>query len=122
MSETSKEVSSKKSTECFEISLPSTYQIYLVFLIPSIVNCCVYVAHFAADLVVAVQHFIELNPVWGCVTLGFMYTPAIVYFILIISRPDWWMTDDDKLQKGVLLWFLQQTCKLIAFPLFALYR
>lgn len=122
MAEGAEEMCTRKPTKCLQVPLKSTEQIYLVFLIPAIASCLVYVLHFAADLVVAVQHFREENPVWACITIGFMYAPALAYFILTISRPDWWMTDDDKLYKGAFLWFLLQLVKLLAFPLFALYR
>ncbi|XP_034943341.1 uncharacterized protein [Chelonus insularis] len=115
-------VCTKKSTRCLKIPLNSTEQIYLVFLIPAVLSCCVYMLHFAADLVVAVQHFREENPIWGSCTIVFMYAPAIAYFILTVSRPDWWMTEDQKVSKGIFVWLTFQLCQLIAFPLFALYR
>ncbi|XP_033232151.1 uncharacterized protein LOC117183096 isoform X2 [Belonocnema kinseyi] len=112
----------ERPTRCLKIPLRSTEQIYLVFLIPTLVNCILYVLNFSADLVVSVQHFREDNPIWGCITIGLIYLPAIVYFVLTVSRPDWWMTDDDKVSKGAFAWFGLQLCHLIAFPLFALYR
>ncbi|XP_014615017.1 PREDICTED: uncharacterized protein LOC106792986 [Polistes canadensis] len=122
MSKSVSSVCQRKSSRCLKIPLKSTEQIYLVFLIPTLVNCIVYIIHFSADLVVATQHFREHNPVWGSCTLSLMYAPAIVYFILTISRPDWWMTDNDKLTKGILIWLFVQICQLIGFPFFALYR
>ena len=116
------EICQRKPTRLFKVPLKSKEQIYLVFLIPAMINCLIYVIHFSSDLVVAVQHFRENNPIWGCITISFMYAPAIAYFVLTISRPDWWMTDDDKLYKGAFLWFLLQLIKLIMFPFFALYR
>lgn len=115
-------VCERKSTRCLKIPLRSTEQIYLIFLLPAILSCCVYITHFGADLVVAIQHFREENPVWGSCTILFMYAPAIAYFILTISRPDWWMTENEKVSKGALTWFALQICQLIAFPFFALYR
>ncbi|XP_017792855.1 PREDICTED: uncharacterized protein LOC108574733 [Habropoda laboriosa] len=115
-------VCEKKSTRFLQVPLKSTEQIYLIFLIPTLVTCVVYVIHFSADLVVAIQHFKENNPVWGCCTIGFMYAPAIAYFMLTISRPDWWMTDDDKLTKGIFCWFCLQLCQLVCFVFFSLYR
>lgn len=112
----------RKSTKFFKIPLKSKEQIYLIFLIPALLNCLVYVVHFSADLVVAIQHFREHNSMWGYITISFMYAPALAYFVLTVSRPDWWMSDDDKLYKGACLWFLLQVAKLIVFPLFALYR
>jgi hypothetical protein len=112
----------KNSIKCLKIPLRSKEQIYLIFLLPSIVHCFVYVLHFSADLVVAVQHFKENNSMWAFITILFIYAPALVYFILTISRPDWWMTDYDKMYKGIFLWLLLQLGKLIAFPFFALYR
>ncbi|XP_076670843.1 uncharacterized protein LOC143370100 [Andrena cerasifolii] len=112
----------RKCTRFLQVPLKSTEQIYLVFLIPTLISCFIYIIHFSADLVVAVQHFREHNPVWGCCTLGFIYAPAIVYFMLTVSRPDWWMTDDDKLNKGVFGWFCLQFCQLIGFVCFSLYR
>ncbi|KAK0085185.1 hypothetical protein PV325_008871 [Microctonus aethiopoides] len=115
-------VCERKSTRCLKIPLRSTEQIYLIFLLPAILSCCVYITHFGADLVVAIQHFREENPVWGSCTILFIYAPAIAYFILTISRPDWWMTENEKVSKGALTWFALQICQLIAFPFFALYR
>lgn len=112
----------RRSTRCMKIPLKSTEQIYLIFLIPTLINCFVYIIHFAADLVVAIQHFKEENPLWGMSTLAIIYAPALMYFILTISRPDWWMTEDDKVSKGVLGWFALQICQFIGFVFFVLYR
>nr|XP_031838553.1 uncharacterized protein LOC116429587 [Nomia melanderi] len=112
----------KKSTRFLQVPLTSTEQIYFVFLIPTLIACFIYIIHFSADLVVAVQHFRENNPLWGYCTIAFMYAPAIMYFMLTVSRPDWWMTDDDKLTKGVFIWFCLQLCQLIGFVFFSLYR
>ncbi|XP_071648953.1 uncharacterized protein [Temnothorax longispinosus] len=112
----------RKSMRCMKIPLKSTEQIYLIFLVPTLVNCFVYIIHFAADLVVAIQHFKEENPLWGMSTLAIIYAPALMYFILTVSRPDWWMTEDDKVSKGVLGWFGLQVCQFIAFVFFVLYR
>lgn len=115
-------VCQRKPTTCLKIPLKSTEQIYFIFLIPTLINCIIYIVHFSADLVVATQHFRENNPIWASCTLSLMFAPALVYFILTISRPDWWMTEDDKVTKGVLIWFFLQVCQLIGFPFFALYR
>lgn len=112
----------RKSTRCMKIPLKSTEQIYLVFLVPTLINCVVYIIHFAADLVVAIQHFKEDNPLWGMATLTFIYAPALIYFVLTVSRPDWWMTEDDKVSKGVLGWFALQACHFVGFAFFVLYR
>lgn len=107
---------------CMRMPLRSTEQIYLVFLIPTLINCAIYILHLSADVVVAEQHFRESNPIWGSCTVALIYAPAIVYFVLTVSRPDWWMSEDDKISKGVVTWFALQVCQLFAFPLFALYR
>ncbi|XP_026826696.1 uncharacterized protein LOC105274442 isoform X1 [Ooceraea biroi] len=112
----------RKSTRCMKIPLKSNEQIYLIFLLPAVINCLIYIVHFSADLVVAIQHFKEENPIWGSCTLAIMYAPALMYFILTVSRPDWWMTDDDKVSKGVLGWFALQLCQLAGFVLYVLYR
>ncbi|XP_076632380.1 uncharacterized protein LOC143347246 [Colletes latitarsis] len=122
MANNSDSVCQKKSTRFLEVPLKSTEQIYLVFLIPTLIGCVTYIIHFSADLVVAIQHFKENNPVWGCCTISFIYAPAITYFMLTVSRPDWWMTDDDKLTKGVFGWFCLQFCQFIGFVFFSLYR
>ncbi|KOX76413.1 hypothetical protein WN51_12094 [Melipona quadrifasciata] len=115
-------VCKKKSTRFMQIPLKSTIQIYLIFLIPTLITCFVYIIHFSADLVVAIQHFKEYNLVWGCCTIGFMYAPAIAYFMLTVSRPDWWMSNDDKLTKSIFYWFSHQLCQLVVFVFFSLYR
>ncbi|XP_066594310.1 uncharacterized protein [Prorops nasuta] len=112
----------RKSTRFLNICLKPTEQIFLVFLLPTLINCFVYLIHFSADLVTAIQHTRENNPIWGCCTIGFMYAPAIIYFVLTVSRPDWWMSDDDKATKSIPLWFLCQLCQLVFFPFFVLYR
>ncbi|EFN84100.1 uncharacterized protein LOC105183574 [Harpegnathos saltator] len=112
----------RKSMCCMKVPLKSTEQIYLIFLIPALISCFVYIVHFSADLVVAIQHLKENNPIWGFCTLAIMYAPAVSYFILTVSRPDWWMTDNDKVSKGVLGWLGLQVCHLIGFVFFALYR
>ncbi|XP_014229149.1 uncharacterized protein LOC106653987 [Trichogramma pretiosum] len=112
----------KESNKFLKVPPKSTRQIYLLFLIPAILNCAVYVVNFSADLVVAVQHFKERNPEWGLITMTFMFIPAFAYFVLTVTRPGWWMTEDDKQNKGGCLWFALQVVKLAAFPLFALYR
>ncbi|KZC06888.1 hypothetical protein WN55_08122 [Dufourea novaeangliae] len=115
-------VCKKKAPRFLKVPLKSTEQIYLLFVIPTFIACFVYIIHFSADLVVAVQHFNENNPLWGWCTIIFMYAPAIMYFMLTVSRPDWWMTDDDKLTKGVFVWFCLQFCQLVGFVFFSLYR
>ncbi|XP_078047079.1 uncharacterized protein LOC144475251 isoform X2 [Augochlora pura] len=122
MANDTQSVCKKKSTRFLQVPLKSTEQIYFVFLIPTLIACFVYIIHFSADLVVAIQHFRENNPIWGYCTIGFMYSPAVMYFILTVSRPDWWMTDDDKLAKGIFVWFCLQLCQLIGFVFFSLYR
>ncbi|XP_015126344.1 uncharacterized protein LOC107047929 [Diachasma alloeum] len=122
MAMTMEAICERKPTRCLKVPLKSTEQICLVFLIPAVIGCCIYMVHFAADLVVAVQHFREGNPIWGGCTLGLMYAPAVAYFILTVSRPDWWMTEDQKISWNVVTWFGIQIVQMIAFPLFALYR
>ncbi|KYN05138.1 hypothetical protein ALC62_03938 [Cyphomyrmex costatus] len=112
----------RKSTHYMKIPLKSTEQIYLIFLIPTLINCFIFIIHFAADLVVAIQHFKEDNPLWGMFTVTIIYLPALMYFILTVSRPDWWMTEDDKISKGVIGWFVLQMCQFIGFVFFVLYR
>ena len=112
----------RKSMRCMKIPLRSTEQIYLIFLIPAIINCFIYIIHFAADLVVAIQHFKEENPLWGASTIAFIYAPSLTYFILTVSRPDWWMTDDDKVSRGILRWFALQLFQFVGFVFFVLYR
>lgn len=112
----------RKSTSYMKIPLKSTEQIYLVFLIPILINCFIYILNISADLVVAIQHFREDNPLWGACTIAIIYAPALTYFILTISRPDWWMTDDDKVLIGVFGWFVLQLLQFFGFVFFVLYR
>ncbi|XP_043288528.1 uncharacterized protein [Venturia canescens] len=112
----------RKPARCLKVPLKSTEQIYLVFLMPILFGCAVYVINFAADFVVAIQHYREGHPFWAIATIALMYAPAFVYFALTVSRPDWWMTEDESIKDGVLAWFAMQILQLLAFPLFALYR
>lgn len=122
MAQESTKLCHRKSTCFMKVPLKSTEQIYLIFLIPALTNCFIYIINFAADLVVAIQHFKEENLLWGACTIAIMYAPALTYFILTISRPDWWMTDDDKVSKGIFRWFALQVFQLIGFVFFVLYR
>ena len=111
-----------KITDFLNTSLKST-KIYSSFLIPAVFNCILYVIHFSADLVVAIQHFREGHSIWGWTTICLMYFPALVYLILIVSRPDWWMANDNVFKKkGFIIWFILEIIKFAAFPLFSLYR
>lgn len=112
----------RKSTDFFKIPLKSTQQIYLIFLAPALISCFVYVINFAADFVTGVQHLRAGDQHWAIVTFALMYAPSLVYFAITISRPHWWMTEDDKLTKGTILWLAKQIFQSIFFPLFALYR
>ncbi|KAM0728195.1 hypothetical protein ACS0PU_005664 [Formica fusca] len=122
MAQESTKLCHRKSTCFMKVPLKSTEQIYLIFLIPALTNCFIYIINFAADLVVAIQHFKEENLLWGACTIAIMYAPALTYFILTISRPDWWMTDDDKVSKGIFRWFALQVFQFIGFVFFVLYR
>ncbi|XP_020707294.2 uncharacterized protein LOC105684731 isoform X1 [Athalia rosae] len=122
MVESSEVLCRSRIMHCMRLPLRSTEQIYLVFLIPTLLNCAIYVIHFSLDLVVVEQHFREGNSIWGSCSLVIMYAPSITYFILTVSRPDWWMSQDEKISKGVITWFMLQVCQVFAFPLFALYR
>lgn len=112
----------RRSTHCMRLPLRSTEQIYLVFLIPTLIGCAVYTINFAADFVVAIQHFGQGDPIWGSCTFGIMYAPAVAYFVLTVSRPDWWMSEEEKLTKGIVTWFILQILQLFLFPIFVLYR
>lgn len=112
----------RKPTKFMKVPLKSTEQIYLVFLIPVLLSCIVYMINFAADFVVAYEHYRDNNIIWSICTIVFIYAPAIVYFILTVSRPGWWLTEDQRTLRGVVTWFILQICQMIAFPLFAIWR
>lgn len=112
----------KKTARCLKVPLTPVEQIYLMFIIPAFFCCIVYMTNLAVDVTMAIAHYRDGNPVWGMSTLALMYAPAFVYFALTVSRPDWWMTEDEKLKDGVVVWFAMQIFRLLAFPLFTLYR
>lgn len=122
MTNDSAPICQRKCAHFLKVPLKSTEQIYIIFLIPTLINCILYIIHFSSDLVVTIQHFRDDKPVWGCCTLGLMYAPAVAYFMLTVSRPDWWMTDDDKVARGIVRWIALQLSQLIGFVFFALYR
>lgn len=101
------------------LSLKSNKQILLLFLLPAIFNCLLYIVNFSADFVVSIQHFRENNIFWGWCTLGFMYTPVVIYFLLSITKPDWWLTNEDE---NLTMWLASLFFQLLLFPFFALYR
>lgn len=122
MSSSSGILMSDRAITCFKIPLKPKDQIIVYFLMPAVVNCLLYIMQFAADFVVAMQHFKEQNFGWGWVTLAFICAPAVVYFLLTIARPDWWRTEEEESTSELCIWFLLQLSCLVAFPLYALFR
>uniref|UniRef100_A0A336LRI3 XK-related protein n=1 Tax=Culicoides sonorensis TaxID=179676 RepID=A0A336LRI3_CULSO len=74
----------------FGYQLKTKTQILLSYLIPTIIELCIYVILTVADVALIVQHFRDNHAIWAILTLIFVVLPAILCFITIITSPSQW--------------------------------
>ncbi|KAF5283779.1 hypothetical protein FQA39_LY17217 [Lamprigera yunnana] len=91
------------------------------YLVPSVSSCFLYIVHFAFDFGVAYRHFYENNPIWGGLTLFFMYLPAISCYTLTISLLELWPKLEGCGGENTK-WCLMKTLQHVFFPIWSIWR
>nr|CAD7577815.1 unnamed protein product [Timema californicum] len=95
-------------------------QICLCFLLPSIINCIIYILDISTCVSAVREHFDASLHVWAVFTIILLYLPSIVFFVLTVSKPDLWDEQGDIVRTGQ--WFVFRLAQLVAFPIWAIYR
>ncbi|XP_069692224.1 uncharacterized protein [Periplaneta americana] len=110
----------KKPQEILGWSLRKEQQVWLYFILPTGFRAFIYVMDLASGIAVVNEHFKAGYGVWGAVTLLLIYFPSLVYFIIIISRPNLW--DEQDGIPGSAKWFAYRIAQLLFFPIWVMYR
>lgn len=76
--------------QLFGYQLKTKTQILLHYLLPAIVELCIYIILTVADVALIVQHFRDTHAIWASLTLTFVVLPAVLCFITIIVSPSQW--------------------------------
>lgn len=76
--------------QLFGYQLKTKTQIVLQYLLPAIVELCIYIILTVADVALIVQHFRDTHAIWASLTLTFVVLPATLCFITIIASPSQW--------------------------------
>nr|CAD7446973.1 unnamed protein product [Timema bartmani] len=95
-------------------------QICLCFLLPSIINCIIYILDISTCVSAVREHFDAGLHVWAVFTIILLYLPSVVFFVLTVSKPDLWDEQGDIVRTGQ--WFMFRLAQLVAFPIWAIYR
>lgn len=102
-------------------NLSSKQNVYVNYLLPSIIGCLFYVFLFAVDFVTFYRHLRDDNPIWASLTLLFLYMPVIGCFILIVSSWELWPELDGFSFRNIK-WFMFKFMQHLFFPLWSMWR
>lgn len=94
---------------------------WLNYLVPSIGACGVYTLLIASDVATIVSHYRNGNPIWGSLTLFFMYLPVLASFIIIISNWELW-PEFEGCGKNNIIWFWIKVLQHLFFPVWSMWR
>jgi hypothetical protein len=86
----------------------------------TVFKSAIYAFDLASGIAVVNEHYQAGYIGWGTITLCLMYFPSLVFFIIIISRPDLW--DEQDGIPGTAKWFCCRIAQLIACPIWVMYR
>jgi len=95
-------------------------QIWVYFLVATVFKSAIYAFDLASGIAVVNEHYKAGFYGWGTITLFLMYFPSLVFFIVIISRPDLWDGQDGI--PGTAKWFGYRIAQLLAYPIWVMYR
>lgn len=95
--------------------------IYSCYIIPTCLNCLVYILHFTADSVLSYQHYRAGDPFYASLTLFFIYTPAIGSFFLTITNLELW-PEETGCKSRSFKWFSIRFFQHLLFPIWAMLR
>jgi hypothetical protein len=101
-------------------TLTAKQQIWVYFLLATGFKSAIYAFDLASGIAVVNEHYKAGYNVWATVTLLLMYFPSLVFFIIIISRPDLW--DEQDGIGGTATWFGYRIAQLLACPIWVMYR
>jgi hypothetical protein len=102
--------------------LKTRTQIVLTCLIPVILELLVYLVLIPTDILVTIQLVIDGHNLWAGLTFVFIWTPAVLCFLIIIVSPSQW-PEPWKYCYGVnFCFFCRQCLNLVFFPISAIYR
>lgn len=93
----------------------------LNYLIPSLSACLLYMILIASDSAVIFSHFKNNDPIWGSLSLFFMYLPVLASFIIITSSWELW-PEFDGCGRNNLIWFWVKTAEHLLFPFWSMWR
>lgn len=118
--ESKKSVLDTKPQEILGYILTAEQQIWVYFLVATGFKSAIYVFDLASGIAVVNEHYKAGDNVWGTLTLLLMYFPSLVFFIIVISRPDLW--DEQDGIPGTAKWFGYRTVQFLVYPIWVMYR
>jgi hypothetical protein len=102
------------------LTLTVKQQIWVYFIIATIFKSAIYAFDLASGIAVVNEHYQAGFYGWGTITLFLMYFPSLVFFIIIVSRPDLWDGQDGI--PGTAKWFGYRIAQLLVYPIWVMYR
>lgn len=118
--EIKKSVLDTKPQEILGYTLTAKQQIWVYFIVATGLKSAVYVFDLASGIAVVNEHYKAGDNAWATLTLLLMYFPSLVFFIVIISRPDLW--DKQHEISGTAKWFSFRAAQFLAYPIWVMYR
>jgi len=101
-------------------TLTAELQIWVYFLLATLFKSAIYAFDLASGISVVNELYKAGFYDWGTITLFLMYFPSLVFFIIIVSRPDLWDAQDGI--PGTAKWFGYRVAQLLAYPIWVMYR
>lgn len=101
--------------------LDSKQNVYVNYLVPSVLSVIFYVFYFASDLALSYRHFKEDNPIWGSLTLLFMYVPVLGCFIVTTSSWELWPELEGCSARNIK-WAFLKISQHVFFPIWCMWR
>lgn len=101
--------------------LNAIQDIYFNYLTPTLIGALFYIVHFTGDVATSYRHFYDGNPVWGSLTLLFIYLPVILCFIIVISSWELW-AEQDGCGPNNIKWALFKIAQHLLFPIWSMWR
>lgn len=91
------------------------------YLVPSISASVLYTLLIACDVATIVSHYRNGDPIWGSLTLFFMYLPALGSFIILISSWELW-PEFEGCGRENIIWFWIKVVEHLFFPIWSMWR
>uniref|UniRef100_A0A0K8SCK5 XK-related protein n=1 Tax=Lygus hesperus TaxID=30085 RepID=A0A0K8SCK5_LYGHE len=102
----------KKSTRVLNFPLTVNQQLWLVFLLPSVIETTFYIVDLATDLAIGIE-FLSKKDIWvGSATLLITYSAPLVCYITHIVNPP-----PGNEIKALVAWFMVETGAFLLYPI-----